>query len=106
MAIKYPPYLKYLWYSSILYNNKFEQQFDLLKRMLQSLRLKYQTKIIGIDQYLKKKLLFLNIDDFRTSKSYTNMLGSVKTNSNSKIFLSLLWFLLLNYLPITVPDLP
>ena len=51
-------------------------------------------------------VLFLNIDVFKTSINYKNMLGSGTTNNNSKIFLGPLWFLLLKDSPITVPYTP
>ena len=48
-------------------------------------------------------VLFLNTDVFKTSRNHKNMLGSVMTNNNSKIFLRPLWFLLLKDSTITVP---
>ena len=72
----------------------FEQACVVFKGMLQSPRLKNHVKIL------------LNTDVFKTSRSYTNILGIMITNKNSKIFLSPLWFLILKYSTITAPDLP
>ena len=50
--------------------------------------------------------LFLGTDVFKKSWNYTNILGSVMTNNNSKIFLKPLWFLLLKDSLIALTDLP
>ena len=65
---------------SVLSIDTFEQQCVVLKGMLQSPCIKYHVQNIGIDQYLSKNVL-------KTSRNYTNMLVSVTTNNNSKIFL-------------------
>ena len=88
-----------------LYIDTFEQQCLVIKGMLQSMCLKYHMKTIGIDQLLSNSAI-LNIYVFTTSRSYTNMLVSVTTNRDSKIFLWVPWFLLLKDSPITVLDIP
>ena len=64
-----------------------EQKCVVIKVMLQSPRLKSHMRNIGIAQLLINSALF-NIDVFKTSINYTNILGSVTTNNNSKIFLT------------------
>ena len=90
---------------SILYIDTFEQQFVVLKIMLQSPRLEYHVRTIGIDQSFSNNSLFEH-KCLEKSINYTNVMVSVTTSNNSKIFLRLLWFLLLKYSPITVPDIP
>ena len=89
----------------VLLIDKFEQQCVVHKVMLKSLCLKYHVQTIGIDQYLSKNF-YMNKNFFKTPRNYTNMLVSRTTRNNSKIILSLLWFLLLKDSPITVPYLP
>ena len=43
---------------SVLSIDTFEQQYVVIKRMLQSLRLKYHLKTIGIYQYLSNNALY------------------------------------------------
>ena len=45
----------------VLFIGKFEQQYVVIKVVLQSLRLKYQVKTIGIDQSLRNSALFIHI---------------------------------------------
>ena len=44
----------------------------------------------------------MNTNVLKTSKNYTNKLVSVTNSNNLKIFLRLLWFILLKYSPTTV----
>ena len=83
----------YIWKKSVV-----------IKGMLQSPRLKYHTKNIGIYQSLIKSD-FLNTDILKTPRNYTNMLGSVTNSNNSKIFLRPIWFIILKDSLITVPYL-
>ena len=89
----------------VILTDIFEQKFVMLKGMLQSTGPEDQVKTIGIDQSLSNSAIF-NKYVFKTSINYTNMMGSVTTNNNSKIFLSAIWFLLLDYSPIIVPYIP
>ena len=89
----------------ILSIDTFEQQWVVIKCMLQSPRLKDHVHTIGIDQSLSNSA----IDEHKcleNIKNYTNKLLSVTTSNNAKIFLSLIWFILLNYSPTTVLYLP
>ena len=53
-----------------------------------------------------KKKRYMNINVLKTSKMYTNNLVSVTVSNNSKIFLGIIWFLLLKYSLTTVLYLP
>ena len=86
---------------SVLSIDTFEQQCVVLKGMLQSPRLKYHVQTIGIDSSLSNNAIYEH-KFIETSKKFTNKLVSLTTNNNSKIFLRLLWFLLLKYSPETV----
>ena len=90
---------------SVIFIDTFEQQCVMLKAMLQSLRLKDHVHNIGIEQSLRNFFL-MNTKVLKTSINYTKMLVSVTNSSNSMIFLSLLWFLLLKYPPMTFQYLP
>ena len=91
---------------SVLLIDTFEQQCVVLKGMLQSPRLKYHMKTIGVDQYLRNNAKNMNTNVFKTSRNYVNMLVSVTTNNHSKVLLLPLLFLLLKDSMITVPYLP
>ena len=75
----------------VLSIDTFEQQYEVLKGMLQSPRLKYHIHTIGIDPYLISNL-YMNTNVLKTPKTYTNKLVSVTNRHNSKIFLRLLGF--------------
>ena len=62
--------------------------------MLQLPRLKDHVHTIGIDQLLSNNALYEH-KCLENIKKYTNKLVSVTTRNSSKIFLRLLWFLLL-----------
>ena len=89
----------------VLSVDKFEQKYVVIKGMLQSLRLKYHVQTIRIDPSLSNNAIYEQ-KCLEKSKKYTNKLVSVMTSNNSKIFLRLLWFLLLNYSSTTVLYLP
>ena len=57
------------------------------------------------DQYLSNDAIYEH-NCFENIKNYTNKLVSVKTSNNSKIFLRMIWFLLLKYSPTTILYLP
>ena len=90
---------------SVLSIDTFEQQCVVLKVMLQSTRLKDHVQTIGIDQYLSNNAIYEH-KCLEIIKKYTNKLVSVTTRKNSKIFLRLLWVLLLKDSPIIVAYLP
>ena len=77
---------------SVLSIDTFEQQCVVLKDVSQSPGLKDHSQIIGIDQYLSNNDIFEQ-KYLRNTKKI--MLVSVTTSKNSKIFLSMLWFLIL-----------
>ena len=79
--------------NSLLSIDTFEQKHVVIKGMLQSLRLKDHTDIIGIDQSLINSASFEH-KYLNNIKRYINILVSVTTDKNLRIFLSLLWFLL------------
>ena len=81
---------------SVLSVDTFEQQFVVIEGMLQSPRLKDHVQTIGIDPSLSKNTIYEN-KCLENIKKYTIKLVSVTTSNNSKIFLRLLWFLLLKY---------
>ena len=83
----------------------FEQQCVVLKDMLQSPRLKDHAHTIGNDQSLNNNAIY-DQTFLENIKNYTNKLVSVTTSNNSKIFLILIWFILLNYSPTKVLYLP
>ena len=58
---------------SVLSINTFEQQFVMLNRMLQSLRLKYHVHTIGIHRYLSNNARYEH-KCFENIKNYTNKL--------------------------------
>ena len=78
-----------------------EKKCVAIKGMLQSLHLKYHIHIIRIDQSLSNNAICEN-KCLENIKNYTNKLLSVTISNNSKIFLRLLWFLILNNSPMTV----
>ena len=88
----------------VIYIDVFEGKCVVLKAVLRLPRLKYHIKTIGIDQSLRNSAIYKTYV-FKTSRNYTNMLGSVTTSKNSNIFLRRI-FLLLKYALMTVPDLP
>ena len=90
---------------SVLSIDTFEQKCVVLKGMLQSPRLKYHVQTIAIDQSLSRNSIYGH-KCIENIKMYTNNLLSVTTSNNSKIFLSLLWFLLLKDSPTTIIYLP
>ena len=65
----------------VLSVDTFEQQFVLFKGMLQSPILKDHMKNIGIDQLLSNSDIFEH-RCLKISINYTNIMGSVTTNSN------------------------
>ena len=71
----------------------FEQQFSVLKGMLQSPRIKDHMKTIGINQSVRNRASFEH-KYLNNIKIYINILVSVVTNKNLKILLKLIWFLL------------
>ena len=83
----------------------FEQICVVLKGVLQSPRLEYHLQTIGIYQYLGKDSLYEH-KCLENIKKYTNKLVSVTTRKNSKIFMRLIWFLILKDSPTTVLYLP
>ena len=89
----------------VLSIDTFEQQCVVIKGMLQSPRLKYHVQTIGIDQYLSNNFIYEH-KCLENIKNYTNKLVSVTNRNNSRIFLSLLWFLPLKDSPTTVLYLP
>ena len=56
--------------------------------------------------YPEATMLYMNTNVFKTPKHYTNNMVSVTTSNNSKIFLRLLWFLLLKGSPTTFLYIP
>ena len=90
---------------SVLSIDTFEQQCVVLKSILQSPRLKDHVQTIDIDQSLSNNAIYEH-KCLENIKNYTNTLVSVTTSNNSKIFLRLIWFLLLKYSPMTVLYLP
>ena len=86
----------------VLSIDTFEQQCVVLKGMLQSPRLKYHVQTIGIDQSLSNNAIYEH-KCLENIKNYTKNLVSVMTRNNLKIFLRLIWFLLLKDSPMTVP---
>ena len=89
----------------VLSIDTFQQNVFVLKVMLQSPRLKDHVQIIGIDQSLSKNSIYEH-KCLENIKTYINELVSVATRNNSKIFSRPLWFLLLDYPPMTVPYFP
>ena len=89
----------------VLSINTFEQKCDVLKGMLQSPRPIYHVQTVVIDPSLRKNAIYEH-KCLENIKKYTIKLVSVTTINNSKIFLRLLWFLLLKYSPTTVLYLP
>ena len=85
--------------------DKFEQQCVVLKGMLETLRQKHHVHTTGIDQFLNNNAIYEH-KCLENIKNYTNKLVSVTTSNNPKIFLGLLWFLLLKYSLTTVLYLP
>ena len=83
----------------------FEQQCVVIKGMLQSKRLKYHVQTIGIDPSLSKNTINEH-KCLENIKNYTNKLVSVTTSNNLKIFLRVLWFLLMKDSPKTVLYIP
>ena len=79
----------------ILSIDTFEQQFVVLKGMLQSPRLKYIIKTIGIEHSLRNRASFER-KFLNNIKRYINMLVSGVINKSLDIFLRLIWFLLQN----------
>ena len=90
---------------SILSIYAFEQQCVVLKFMFQSPRLKYHVHTIAINPSLSNNAIYEH-KCLENIKHYTNKLVSVTTSNNSKIFLRLLWFLLLKDSPTIVVYLP
>ena len=82
----------------VLSIDTFEQKCVVLKFMFQSPRLKYHIHTIGIDPSLSNNAIYEH-KCLENIKNYTNKLVSVTTSNNSKIFLRLLWFLLLKDSP-------
>ena len=72
----------------------FEQKFVLIEGMLKSLRLKYHVQTIGIEPSLSNNAIYEH-KCLENIKNYTKKLVSVTTRNSSKIFLRLLWFILL-----------
>ena len=89
----------------VLSIDTFKQQCVVLKGMLQSPRLKDCVQTIGIDQYFSNNAIYEH-KFLENIKKNTNKLISVTTSNNSRMFLRLIWFLLLQYLPTTVLYLP
>ena len=89
----------------VLLIDTFEQQCVVLKVMLQSMRLKYHVQTIGIDQSLSKNALYEHKCLENIKKLYKQA-GKCDEQKNSKIFLRLIWFLLLKDLSTTVLYLP
>ena len=89
----------------VLSIDNFEQQCVVLKGRLQSPRLKCHVQTIGIDPSLSNNTIYEHkcLDNI---KNYKNKLVSVTTSNNSKIFLGIIWFLLLKYSPTIVLYLP
>ena len=89
----------------VLSIDTFEQQCALLKGMLQSPRLKDHVNTIGIDQSLRKTILYEQKFLQNINKLYKHS-GKCDNQKISNILLRLLWFLLLKDSPITVPYIP
>ena len=83
----------------------FEQQCVVLKGMLQSTRLKDNVQTIGIHPSLINNAIYEH-KCLENIKGCTQNMVSVTINNNSKTFLRLLWFILLNDSPTTVLYLP
>ena len=79
----------------VLSIDTFEQKYVMLKGMFQSPGLKYHVQTIGIHLSLSNNAIYEH-KCLENIKKYTNKLVSVTTSNNSKIFLRLLWFLILN----------
>ena len=90
---------------NVIYIDTSEEQCVVLNGMLQSPRLKYHVHAIGIDQSLSNNAIYEN-KCLENIKNYTNKMLSVTISNNSKIFLRLLWFLLLKDSPMIVLYLP
>ena len=90
---------------SVIYIDTFEQQCVLLKGILQSPQLKYHIQTIGIHPSLSNNAIYEH-KCLENNKNITKKLISVTTNNNSKTFLRLLWFILIDYSPKTVLYLP
>ena len=90
---------------SVLSINTIEQQFIMLKGMLQLTRLHDHTQTIGIDQSLSNYAIYEH-KCLENTKNDTNKLLSVTISNNSKILLRLPWFLLLKDSPTPVLYLP
>ena len=101
--VKLPRVTKVIDY--VLSIDTFEQKYVVLKDTLKSPRLKDHVQTIGIDQSLSKDAIYEH-KCLEIIKKNTNKLVSVTTRNNSKIFLRLLWFLLLKDSPTTVLYLP
>ena len=86
---------------SVLSIDIFEQECVFLKGMLQSPRLKYHVKTIDIHPDLSNNAIYEH-KCLENIKIYTNKLVSVTTINNSKTFLRMIWFLLLNDSPTIV----
>ena len=81
---------------SILTIDTFEEQCVVLEGMLKSLRLKDYVQKTGIELSLFNNAIYEQ-KCLENIKNYTKKLVSVTTRNSSKIFLRLLWFLLLKY---------
>ena len=90
---------------SVLLIDIFEQQCVWLKVMLQSPRLNDHIHSIGIYQYLSNNALFEQKYLQNIKKLYKYAIKR-DNQQQSKIFLRLIWFLLLKDSPMTVPYLP
>ena len=89
----------------VLSIDTFEQKCVVLKGMLQSPRLKYHLHNIGIHPSLSNNNIYEH-KCLENIKKYTNKLVSVTTSNNSKVFLRLIWFLLLKDSPTTFLYIP
>ena len=76
----------------VLSIDTFEQQYDVLKGMLQSPQLKNHVHTIFIEPYLSNNSIYEH-KCIKNIKKYTNKMVSVTIINNSNIFLRLLWFL-------------
>ena len=89
----------------VLSTDKSEQQCEVLKFMLKSLRLKYHVKTIGIDQLLRNSAIFEH-RCFQNINKLCKHAGKCDNQHQFKYLLRTLWFILIKDSPITVPDIP
>ena len=89
----------------VLSIDTFEKKCVVLKGIFQSLRLKDHVQTICIEQSLSNNDIYEH-KCLENTKKNINKLLSVTTSKNSKIFLRLIWFLLLKDSPTTVLYIP